>query len=179
MSPTPDELPLDPALSFLQRIWELNHALERLSSRMERTLSITASQRFIVRCVGKYPGMTAGQLATILHLDRGSVSAALRRLENQGLLQRRRDSRDRRRITLGLTLKGRAMDVARSGTVESAVVHLLESSSNSEIEVTRSVLRRLSAALGEEEGATGQRLDPKESGRRRAMRAHRASRPRL
>jgi DNA-binding MarR family transcriptional regulator len=160
MSESPDELPLNPPLSFLQRIWELNHALERLSNQMERRLGVTAPQRFIVRCVGKYPGMTAGQLAMILHLDRGSVSAALRRLEKQGILKRRRDPRDGRRVTLGLTPKGRSLDVSRSGTVESAVVHLLESSSKAEIEATRSVLRRLSAALSDEEGISDQKLDP-------------------
>ena len=160
MSESPDELPLNPALSFLQRIWELNHALERLSNQMERRLGITAPQRFIVRCLGKYPGMTAGQLATILHLDRGSVSAALRRLEQQGILKRRRDLRDGRRVTLGLTPQGRSLDVSRSGTVESAVVHVLESSSKAEIEATRSVLRRLSAALGDEEGVSRHRLEP-------------------
>jgi DNA-binding MarR family transcriptional regulator len=160
MNESRDELPLNPALSFLQRIWELNHALERLSTRMERTLGITAPQRFIVRCVGKYPGMTAGQLATMLHLDRGSVSAALRRLEQQGFLKRRRDPRDGRRVILGLTPKGRTMDVPRSGTVESAVVHLLESSSKAEIETTRAVLRRLSAALDDEEAASRHRLEP-------------------
>jgi DNA-binding MarR family transcriptional regulator len=160
MRDSPDELPLNPALSFLQRVWELNHALERLSTQMERRLGISAPQRFIIRCVGKYPGMTAGQLATMLHLDRGSVSAALRRLERQGLLKRRRDPRDGRRVTLGLTQKGRALDVPRSGTVESAVVHLLESSSKAEIEATRSVLRQLSAALGDEETDDRQRLEP-------------------
>ena len=160
MSESQDDLPLNPALSFLQRIWELNHALERLSNQMERRMGITAPQRFIVRCVGKYPGMTAGQLATILHLDRGSVSAALRRLEHQGILKRRRDLRDGRRVILGLTPKGRSLDVSRSGTVESAVVHLLETSSKAEIEATRSVLRRLSAALADEEAAGDQRLDP-------------------
>lgn len=160
MSDSPEELPLNPALSFLQGIWELDHALERLSGQMERNLGITAPQRFIVRCVGKYPGMTAGQLATMLHLDRGSVSAALRRLERQGLLKRRRDPRDGRRVTLGLTAKGRALDVSRSGTVESAVVHLLESSSKAEIEAARSVLRRLSAALGNQEVVSRQRPEP-------------------
>jgi DNA-binding MarR family transcriptional regulator len=160
MSESADELPLNPALSFLQRVWELNHALERLSNQMERRLGITAPQRFIVRCVGKYPGMTAGQLATILHLDRGSVSAALRRLEQQGILKRRRDPRDGRRVTLGLTPKGRSLDVAQSGTVESAVVHLLESSSKAEIEATRSVLRRLSTALRDEEGVSRLGLEP-------------------
>ena len=160
MSESSNELPLNPALSFLQRVWELNHALERLSNQMERRIGITAPQRFIVRCVGKYPGMTAGQLASILHLDRGSVSAALRRLEQQGILKRRRDPRDGRRVTLGLTPKGRTFDVSRSGTVESAVVHLLETSSKAEIEAARSVLSRLSAALAEEETAMDQRLDP-------------------
>lgn len=160
MSESRGELPLNPALSFLQRVWELNHTLERLSSQMKRRLGITAPQRFIVRCVGKYPGMTAGQLATILHLDRGSVSAALRRLEHQGILKRRRDPRDGRRVTLGLTPRGRSLDVSRGGTVESAVVHLLETSSRAEIEATRSVLRRLSAALADEEAVGDKKLEP-------------------
>jgi DNA-binding MarR family transcriptional regulator len=160
MSEPSNELPLNPALSFLQRVWEMNHALERLSNQMERKIGITAPQRFIVRCVGKYPGMTAGQLASILHLDRGSVSAALRRLEQQGILKRRRDPRDGRRVTLGLTAKGRTFDVSRSGTVESAVVHLLEASSKAEIETARTVLRRLSAALADEELAGDRKSEP-------------------
>ena len=152
MTEPQNELPLDAPLSFLQRLWELNHALERLSNQMERRLGITAPQRFIVRCVGKYPGMTAGQLAAILHLDRGSVSAALRRLERQGILKRRRDPRDRRRVTLGLTPKGRGRDKSQSGTVESAVLHLLETTSKAEVDTTLTTLQRLSGALEEEAG---------------------------
>jgi len=34
-------LKLDPALDFLQRLWALSHALERLSKQMERSLGIT------------------------------------------------------------------------------------------------------------------------------------------
>ena len=146
------ELPLDAPLSFLQRLWELNHSLERLSNQMERRLGITAPQRFIVRCVGKYPGMTAGQLAAILHLDRGSVSAALRRLERQGILKRRRDPRDGRRVTLGLTPKGRGLDTSQSGTVESAVLHLLETNGKAEVGATLTILQRLSKALDDEVG---------------------------
>jgi hypothetical protein len=44
--------------------------------------------------------------------------------------------------------------------VESAVVHLLESSSKAEIEATRSVLRRLSTALRDEEGVSRLGLEP-------------------
>ena len=144
-----DDLPLDAGLSFLQGVWELNHALERLSSRMERKLGVTAQQRFIVRCVGKYPGMTPGQLAKILHLDPGTVSSALRRLERQGVIERRRDPRDGRRVSLGLTSRGRALDGVRGGTAEAAVVRVLDSSKASETQTTQAMLRRLATAFAE------------------------------
>jgi DNA-binding MarR family transcriptional regulator len=112
--------PLGSALAFLGRLWRLNHALERLSARMDRSLGVTAQQRFIIRCVGKYPGITAGALARVLHLDPGTVTAALHRLEAKGHVERRRDDRDRRRVTLGLTRAGIDLDRATSGTARRA-----------------------------------------------------------
>jgi len=66
---------------------------------MEQRLGITAQQRLIVRCVGQFPGMTAGQLAGLLHVDPGTISAALRRLEAKDLVARRKDPRDSRRVS--------------------------------------------------------------------------------
>ena len=142
--------PLGPALEFLQHLWRLNHALERLSSRMGRTLGITAQQRLIIRCVGKYPGMTAGQLACVLHLDPGTVSAALRRLEDKGVLARRRDPRDRRRVTLGLTTRGRALDRPAAGTAEHAVERLLATARSLEVGATTALLSQLIILLEHE-----------------------------
>lgn len=122
---TPVEYPLGPALTLLRRMWRLEHALEQLSSRMERQLGVSAPQRLALRCIGKYPGLTAGQLARMLHLDPGTVSAMLRRLEKRALIERRRDPRDKRRVALGLTPSGRALDRATEGTVEHAVERLL------------------------------------------------------
>lgn len=142
--------PLGPALEFLQHLWHLNHALERLSSRMERTLGITAQQRLVIRCVGKYPGMTPGQLACVLHLDPGTVSAALRRLERRGALVRRRDPRDKRRVTLGLTAAGRALDRPAAGTVEHAVERLLDTAGGPEVGATTGLLSQLIVLLENE-----------------------------
>jgi DNA-binding MarR family transcriptional regulator len=121
----PSDFPLGPALDFLRRLWRLNHALEMLSSRMDHRLGVTAQQRVVIRCVGKYPGVTAGQLATLLHVDPGTASATLKRLEEKGLVERRRDPRDLRRTTLGLTAKGRRLDRPQQGTVEEASERLL------------------------------------------------------
>jgi hypothetical protein len=61
-APVSLDFPLEPALAFMQKVWHLNHALERLSSAMEKELGVTAQQRFLLRCVGKYPGIAASQL---------------------------------------------------------------------------------------------------------------------
>ncbi|HRC55174.1 MAG: winged helix-turn-helix transcriptional regulator [Myxococcales bacterium] len=147
--------PLGPALDFLQKLWQLNHALEKVSSGMEKRLGVTAQQRLILRCLGKYPGMTAGHLATLLHVDPGTVSASLTRLEIKGLLERRRDPRDKRRAALGLTAKGRALDRPAAGTVERAVERLLGSVPAGELQTMMSVVARLTILLGEELTAAG------------------------
>lgn len=142
--------PLGPALDFLRRLWQLNHALEKVSSRVEKTLGVTAQQRLILRCVGKYPGITAGHLANLLHVDPGTVSASLRRLASKGLLERRHDPRDKRRVVLGLTAKGHALDHPAEGTVESAVERLLENAPASELASMVKIVEQLTALLGEQ-----------------------------
>lgn len=141
------QLPLQPALEFLQSVWRLNHAIERASARMEASLGVTAQQRFILRCVGRYPGLTAGQLAALLEVDRGTVSAALNRLERKALLTRRVDPRDRRRVALGLTAQGHAINRSDEGTVEDAVNRLLAEVPPERIEATRATLDELSARV--------------------------------
>jgi DNA-binding MarR family transcriptional regulator len=131
-------------------LWQLNHALERISKSMASAIGVTAQQRMIVRCVGKYPGMVAGQLAAQLHVDAGTVSAALGRLERKGLLRRRRDGRDRRRVTLALTDAGRDVDRPDTGTVESAVGRLLEASAGEDLATTRRVLGSLTRLIDAE-----------------------------
>lgn len=151
-SPKPSSVayPLEPALHFLQRFWQLNHAIEKLSSRMEKYLGVTAQQRFVLRCVGKYPGLTAGQLASILHVDPGTVSASLRRLERKELLARRRDPRDQRRASLGVTPTGRELDQPTPGTLESAVTRFLDGCTEQELETMARFFKRLTTEIQEE-----------------------------
>jgi len=140
-------LPMGPALDFLARLWRLEHAREQLSGRMERRWGVTAQQRMVIRCIGTYPGITAGQLAATLHVDAGTVSATLRRLEERQLVQRRRDPNDSRRVTLGLTPAGRRLDAPAEGTVEAAVTELLRDVDPAQLAATVAVLERLRSLL--------------------------------
>ena len=151
MSPgSAPSLSLGPAGDFLRCLWQLNHTIERVSRSMEKTIGVTAQQRMMIRCVGRFPGMTASQLAELLHLDAGTVSTALSRLERKHLLERRRSPRDRRRVTPGLTPAGHALDRDAPGTVEHAVVALLKTAAERDVASARAVLGELTALLARE-----------------------------
>lgn len=142
--------PLGPALDFLERTWRANHAMQRVSNRMARDLGLTGPQRLVVRAIGKYPGIPASQLASILHLDRGTISSALNRLEQRGLIERRADPNDGRRVSLGLTEGGRAFDRPTEHTIEATVEQLLGTISKDDLAVTARVLGALADALERE-----------------------------
>jgi DNA-binding MarR family transcriptional regulator len=118
---------------------------------MERTLGVTAPQRLVLRLLGRFPGITAGQLARSLHVDPGTLSASLRRLEARGLIERRRDPLDSRRVTVGLTRQGRELDVPRQNTIEAAADALLAGTSPRDLAATVRVLDRFSELLASDE----------------------------
>ena len=158
--------PAGGALDFLQRLWRLNHALERLSLAMAARIGVTAQQRFVIRCVGRFRGLTAGQLATILHVDPGTISTTLGRLGDKGLVARRRDPLDGRRVTVTLTAAGRALDRPAAGTVEDAARALLVEVTTAEANVAVSTIDALARLL--EERAVSLSSGPRRGPRRRA-----------
>jgi DNA-binding MarR family transcriptional regulator len=125
----------------------VDHALQSRSRRMESELGVTGPQRLVIRVVGRFPGLTAGQLAEVLAVHPSTVTGLLDRLEAKGLIERRRDSRDRRRSFLGLTPAGSAISQAREGTVEDAVQRVLRSLPKRKRAAAAEVLRALAAAL--------------------------------
>src|SRR5260370_41656340 len=72
--------PLDPALDFLRLLWAIEHGLQRMSKRMEASLGVTGPQRLVLRIVGRFPGLSAGDLAHILPLPPSTITGILQRL---------------------------------------------------------------------------------------------------
>ncbi len=140
-------LPLGEVLEFLRLVWEVDHALQRASKSMDDAFGVTGPQRLVIRIVGRFPGILAGQLAATLRIHPSTVSDIVRRLERRGLIQRRRDARDGRRILLGLTEQGRSADGERGGTVEGAVQQTLAQLSPVELRGAQSALASLATRL--------------------------------
>lgn len=150
------EKPLEPALAFLRELWALDHALGSTSKRMHDRMGITGEQRMVLRFVGKFPRMTAGELASMLHVEKSTLSLALKRLEEKGLVARPRDKADARKSRVVLTREGRKFDRPTVGTVERAVERALRATKPREVEAIRLFLRglvRLLARDGSERDA--------------------------
>lgn len=118
----PDRPVDDPeTLATLERLWALDHGLQAVSRAMLSRIGVTAPQRFVLRMIGHEQGLTAGTLARRLHDHPSTLTAVLRRLVDQGLVSRRDDPADQRRVRLHLTTAGARVDQVREGTVEAAV----------------------------------------------------------
>jgi len=139
-------------LGFMRALWALDHALQSASKRMETALGVTAPQRLVIRIVGRFPGISAGEVSDILHLHPSTLTGVVQRLVERGLLLRRTDPADARRALLALTDKGRALDALRSGTAEAAVRRALRRLSPKAVRAVREAAEVLSAELSKSGG---------------------------
>jgi DNA-binding MarR family transcriptional regulator len=139
---------LPDVLQFMELLWAIVHGLERASKRMAHQVGVTGPQRLVLRVVGLYPGLSAGDLAKVLHLHPSTLTGVLQRLTGQTLLRCSADPRDRRRVLLSLTRRGARANAVRRGTVEAAVAAALRGVSPGDRAATRRVLARLSTHLG-------------------------------
>lgn len=139
---------LGQVLDFMRLIWAVDHALQKTSKRMKTTIGVTGPQRLVIRIVARFPGISAGQIARLLHVHPSTLTGILKRLERQGLIRRREDRKDRRRAVLWITTKGKRINVAAAGTVEAAVKRALSRMSRAKLDSAREVLLDLAASLG-------------------------------
>jgi DNA-binding MarR family transcriptional regulator len=138
---------LGSVLDFMRTLWALDHALQSASKRMETRYGVTAPQRLVVRIVGRFPGISAGEVAEILHLHPSTLTGVLKRLEARGVVTRTSDPADGRRALLSLTASGRRIDALRSGTVEATVRRVLQDATGTSVRSARDLAHRLSAEL--------------------------------
>jgi MarR family transcriptional regulator, organic hydroperoxide resistance regulator len=139
---------LGEVLEFMRLLWAVDHGLQSTSKRMESTLGLTGPQRLVLRLVGRFPGITAGRLAQILHVHPSTLTGVLKRMEKRGLLERKSDPLDGRKALFALTESGRAMDVPATGTVEAAVQRAMARLPRARLIAAQEVLATLAEELG-------------------------------
>lgn len=132
----------------MRLLWATDHGLQRRSKRMEVELGVTGMQRVIVRLIGRFPSVTAGELAELVHVHPSTLTGVLKRLVERGYVSRAKDKDDARIARFELTTEGARIDATQAGTVEAAVRRALGRVSAGDLERARAVLAVLADELG-------------------------------
>lgn len=104
---TPDPLSLDRQLCFA--LYSTSLAMTKRYRPLLDVLGLTYPQYLVMLSLWEKDSVTVSALGERLHLDSGTLTPLLKRLEQAGLLSRRRDEGDERRVLVSLSLDGRAL----------------------------------------------------------------------
>ena len=74
-----------------------------------KELNLTYTQYIVMMVLWEKEAVSSRELAACLHLDYGTLTPVLKRLEQAGYLTRERTAEDERLLTLALTEKGREL----------------------------------------------------------------------
>jgi DNA-binding MarR family transcriptional regulator len=102
-----DALLLDRQVCF--PLYAASNLLSRLYRPVLARLGLTYPQYLVMLVLWESQPQSVGSLGERLHLDSGTLTPLLKRMEQAGLLQRQRDPGDERRVLVQLTGTGRAL----------------------------------------------------------------------
>lgn len=74
-----------------------------------KPLGITYTQYIVLLVLWEKDGQTVGAIGDLLHLDNGTLTPLLKKMETEGIVTRLRSKEDERRVTIQLTEKGKAL----------------------------------------------------------------------
>lgn len=106
-------LRLDQQLCF--PLYAASHLVTRLYRPLLEPLGLTYPQYLAMLVLWEQSPLSVGELGQRLHLDSGTLTPLLKRLEAGGLVLRTRSTADERRVSVSLTPQGNQLREAAAG----------------------------------------------------------------
>ncbi len=151
----------------LDNLRRLVRALRVSSHAIERRASISGAQLFVLRELAAEPDVSIRRLAARTLTDPSSVSVVVARLVERGLVARRSDPDDRRRVLLSLTRRGRTLLARSPEPVQVRLVAALRALPPARLRPFDQVLAGLVRAIDAGGGAPPMFFDDEPRARRR------------
>lgn len=110
-------------------------------------IDLTYPQYLVMMVLWEEDGLGVGQIGQKLLLDSGTLTPLLKRLEQKGIVTRRRSGTDERCVHIHLTAAGRALE-AKADPIPLRLTEELQLSAN-EVALLKKLARKLNAQLGD------------------------------
>lgn len=134
---SPDQaLQLDHQLCFA--LYSASLAMTKLYKPLLEDLGLTYPQYLAMLVLWETDGVTVSELGQRLHLDSGTLTPLLKRLEAADLVSRLRDVQDERRVLIRLTAAGRKLK-ARAARIPGCVLQATQCELSEVLDLTRQV----------------------------------------
>ncbi|WP_321449139.1 MarR family transcriptional regulator [uncultured Cohaesibacter sp.] len=104
-----DIMPLDRQLCF--SLYSASLAMTQLYKPLLEPLGLTYPQYLIMLILWEHDGVSLKDIGTKLGQKSGALTPVLKRLEQDGLVQRVRDEKDERALNIRLTEKGKELRI--------------------------------------------------------------------
>ena len=129
-------LQLDHQLCFA--LYSASLAMTKLYKPLLDELGLTYPQYLVLLVLWEQDGVTVSELGQRLHLDSGTLTPLLKRMEAAGLLSRLRDVQDERRVLVRLTAQGRQLK-RRAGRIPGCVLDAAQCSVAEAVALTQQI----------------------------------------
>lgn len=116
---------------------------------------LTYEQFHALRYIYKKEKATSTDLVHLLHVNKSTISTFIRRMENKGLILRDQPKRDRRKIYLSLSEKGRQLYEDGNQKINTLVREVITAFSESEKEQLFFFIEKLDRLFSEKLQAKG------------------------
>lgn len=107
MEPNYESLKLERQLCF--PLYACSRHMIRLYKPFLDRLDLTYTQYITMMVLWEKRSVTVKELGTALYLDSGTLTPLLKKLEEKGLVTRRRSEEDERNLIVGITPRGEAL----------------------------------------------------------------------
>ena len=129
-------LQLDHQLCFA--LYSTSLAMTKLYKPLLDEIGLTYPQYLAMLVLWEHDGVTVSELGERLHLDSGTLTPLLKRLEAAELVTRLRDVQDERRVLIRLTAAGRKLK-ARAARIPACVLQATQCDVAEVLALTRQV----------------------------------------
>ena len=102
-----DTLRLDRQLCFAA--YSVSQAFNRVYKPGLERIGLTYPQYLVLLVLWEQDDQTVNQIGKQLHLESGTLTPLLKRLEGAGIVRRQRDPQDERQVRISLTPKGHSL----------------------------------------------------------------------
>ena len=142
-----DRLRLDRQICF--PLYAATNLIQRLYRPLLSPLGLTYSQYLVLLVLWERGSATVGELRDCLHLDAGTITPLLQRMERGGLVTRSRDRQDERRVIVALTPRATVLHEEARQIPEMLAARIgLEDAQGAELhDLATSLVGRLQTAL--------------------------------